>query len=60
MNATPTKKLTTADICAQYRITPRTVKNLRDKGVLPAIKISARLIRFDAAEVEAAFRNQRG
>ncbi len=61
MNTTPsekwtTAKWTTADVCAHYRVTARTVKNLRDRGVLPAIKITARLIRFDPVEVEAAFR----
>ncbi len=59
MNTPAAEKWTTADVCRHYRITPRTVKNLRDKGILPAIRISARLIRFDAEEVANAFRNQR-
>jgi len=60
MNNTPAaEKWTTRDICAHYKVTARTVKNLRDKGVLPCLKISSRLIRFCPIEVEAAFRRGR-
>ena len=48
-----TELLTGKDVCRRLNISKRTLVNLHDKGVLPKIKISPRLIRYRLSDVES-------
>lgn len=48
-----TELLTGKDVCQRLNISKRTLVNLHDKGVLPKIKISPRLIRYRLSDVES-------
>lgn len=50
------KKATTADVATHLRLSPRTIANYRASGRIPFIRINARTIRYDLAEVEKAIR----
>ncbi len=47
---------TSREICERYRIDLRTLQGWRDRKLIPFIKIGQRCIRYNLAEVEAAFR----
>ena len=54
LEQTRRRKVTTVELAAHFRVTPRSIKSWRDQGRIPYCRINARLIRYDLAEVEAA------
>ncbi len=50
-------KLNTRDLAAHLRVTPRCIQNWRDAGKIPFVRITARCIRYNLAEVEQAIRH---
>lgn len=56
ITAAPTQRATSQQLCNVYQVTPRTLQNWRDKGVIPFIRINQRVVRYDLEEVEKALR----
>ncbi len=54
--AAPARRATSQQVCDVYQVTPRTLQNWRDKGVIPFIRINQRVVRYDLEEVEKALR----
>lgn len=44
--------LTTEDLAAHVKVTPRTIQNWRDAGKIPFLRITARCFRYDLDQVE--------
>ena len=59
VHAPTTAKLTTAELAAHLRVTSRTLQSWRDAGKIPFVRITARCIRYNLSEVEAALRQKR-
>jgi predicted site-specific integrase-resolvase len=53
------KRLTTKQVCEGWQVTPRTLQNWRNQGLVPYIRINARVVRYDEAEIEQALRSRR-
>ncbi len=53
-----TELLTAAQLAARLKIRPSTVREWAKTGRIPEIRLSAKVRRFDSAEVEAALRRQ--
>ena len=56
IHASKETKLNTRDLATHLRVTPRSIQNWRDAGKIPFVRITARCIRYDLSEVEAALR----
>jgi excisionase family DNA binding protein len=56
MGTHPDSCLTAAELAQRLRVTSTTVLRWHRAGKIPAVKISAKVLRFDVAEVMAALR----
>ena len=52
--------LTVSDVCARWGISDRQLLNLRKLGVLPEVRLSARVVRFRAEDVLRVERQRSG
>lgn len=52
--STPPRLRTTEEVAGHLAMSTRTLQELRDSGKIPYIRISARCIRYNLAEVEKA------
>ena len=52
-------KVNTATLAAHFGVTPRCIQNWRDEGKIPFVRITARCIRYNLAEVEAALSHKK-
>jgi excisionase family DNA binding protein len=55
-----TQWLKTADLAARLGVTARTVRAWVAQGLIPAVRIKPKVLRFDVAEVERALRARGG
>jgi predicted site-specific integrase-resolvase len=53
-------KVDTATLAAHFGVTPRCTQNWRDAGRIPFIRITARCLRYNLSEVEAALSRKKG
>jgi excisionase family DNA binding protein len=53
-----TELLTAAQLAERLKVRPSTVREWAKTGRIPEIRISAKVRRFDAVEVDAALRRQ--
>ncbi len=53
-----TELLTAAQLAERLKVRPATVREWAKTGRIPEIRISAKVRRFDAVEVDAALRRQ--
>lgn len=53
-----TELLTAAQLAERLKVRPSTVREWAKTGRIPEIRISAKVRRFDLAEVDAALRRQ--
>jgi excisionase family DNA binding protein len=53
-----TELLTVSQLADRLHLCPRTVQSWARKGRIPAVKLSAKVVRFDWQEVLTALRNQ--
>ncbi|XZE45355.1 helix-turn-helix domain-containing protein [Pirellulaceae bacterium SH467] len=44
--------LTARDVAERLQVNPRTVHNWKDRGMLPYVRLSSRVIRFDTDVVD--------
>jgi excisionase family DNA binding protein len=52
--------LSTVQAAAYCNVHPNTIRNLITRGKLPAIRIGARIVRIDQADLDALFTSYRG
>lgn len=50
--------LTTAELAERLRVRPRTVQEWTKRRIIPAIRFSHKIVRYDFAEVLAALRKR--
>jgi predicted site-specific integrase-resolvase len=50
----------TATLAAHFGVTPRCIQNWRDAGKIPFVRITARCLRYNLSEVEAALSRKKG
>lgn len=55
-----TKLATTEEVCAFFSLSPGTLAALRQKGSIPFLRISQRVIRYDLSEVKKALAGNNG
>jgi excisionase family DNA binding protein len=51
---TAARPVTTRELADYLQVTPRTIQNWRDSGVIPFVRINARVFRYKIADVEGA------
>ena len=55
-----TKFLTAIELAEQLQIAPETVRQWTRRGVIPSLRLSAKVIRYEPEEVLAALRSRSG
>jgi excisionase family DNA binding protein len=60
MGTHPDNCLTAAELAQRLRVTTPTVLRWHRAGKIPAVKITAKILRFDLAEVMAALKRPAG